>query len=290
MKGKKYIDLDKVIQNSSPKAYKRTPKFLINWLKRIIHQREMNEHLQRNEGVNGQDFLKATIEFFDVRIKYAGIDKIPQGKKYVFASNHPLGGLDGIAILNLIYAYFGDVKAIVNDLLLYIENLKPVFTGVNVFGRFSKQQIKDMEDLYASDYQIVVFPAGLVSRKVKGKIRDLEWKKSFLVKSLQYKRDVAPVYTVGRNRNFFYNFAKFRKFIGIKFGLELIFLPKEMFKYRGKELIFKFGEPIPYEKLAQMDIKEAVKYVRQKSDELKNKEFENYINFVPVTKNESVSS
>jgi putative hemolysin len=289
MEKRRYIDLDKVLKNRSPKTYKRTPRFLVNWLKRIIHQEEMNEHLRNNEGVLGQDFLKSTIEFFDVRVKYAGIENVPKGKKYVFASNHPLGGLDGITILNLIFANFGYVKAIVNDLLLYIENLKPVFTGVNVFGRFSKQQIKDMEDLYASDNQIVVFPAGLVSRKVHGKIQDLEWKKSFLVKSLQYKRDIVPVYTVGRNRNFFYNFAKFRKFLGIKFGLELIFLPKEMFKYRGKELIFKFGEPIPYQKLAEMNIKEAVKYVRQKSDELKNKNFDKYYTFVPVREKDVIN-
>jgi putative hemolysin len=289
MEKKKYIDLDKVLKNRSPKTYKRTPRFLVNWLKRIIHQEEMNEHLRNNEGVSGQDFLKSTIEFFDVRVKYAGIENVPKGKKYVFASNHPLGGLDGITILNLIFAHFGYVKAIVNDLLLYIENLKPVFTGVNVFGRFTKQQIKDMEDLYASDNQIVVFPAGLVSRKVHGKIQDLEWKKSFLVKSLQYKRDIVPVYTVGRNRKFFYNFAKFRKFLGIKFGLELIFLPKEMFKYRGKELIFKFGEPIPYQKLAEMNIKEAVKYVRQKSDELKNKNFDKYYTFVPVREKDVIN-
>ncbi len=160
----------------------------------------------------------------------------------------------------------GKTKAIVNDLLLSIEKFKPLFEGVNVYGKFTKEQIQILDELYRSDNQIVVFPSGMVSRKIKGKIQDLEWKKSFIKKAVQYKRDVIPVFIDGRNSNFFYRFANFRKFIGFKFNIELIFLPDEMFLYRNKTITIKLGKPIPYKTFDKSKpIKEWVKIVREKT-------------------------
>ncbi len=265
------LDVGGVLKDRSPKIYKAVPRFVIRWLEKIIHQDEMNAILTKANGIGGQEFLKIVIESIGVKIRFSGLENIPKDRKYVFASNHPLGGLDGVSILNVIHSYFGDVKAVVNDLLLYVKNLEPVFTGVNVFGRFTRKQIKILDDLYASAKHIVVFPAGLVSRKVKGKITDLEWKKSFLTKSIEIKRDVIPVYVSGTNTRFFYNFANFRKFLGLKFNLELVFLPREMFKYKGKEIIFHFGKPIPYMELAQNNnLTESVNYIKQNVYALEN--------------------
>lgn len=267
----KFLDVDKVLKTRSPKAYKLIPKFIIKGLKNLIKQDDMNGVVERNSDKHGQDFLKACINEFKINIKYSGLENLPKDKKYVFASNHPLGGLDGISILHLIHKYLGEDKAIVNDLLLNIENLKPVFAGVNVFGRFSKNQIKEIDELYASDKQVVVFPAGLVSRKIKREIKDLTWKKSFLTKAIEHKRDIVPVFADATNSKFFYNFANFRKFTRIKFNLELILLPREMFKFTGNTIVFHFGKPISYKDFTnKKSINEWVKYIRQKSDELKN--------------------
>ncbi len=280
----KFIDLDNILKSRSPKTYKYIPSFIIKKLKKIIHEDGINEFMTNNKEYSGQDYVRQILNYWQVKVKYAGIEKIPSNQKYVIASNHPLGGLDGIAILNLVYSFLGNAKAIVNDLLLYIENLRPVFTGVNVFGKLSKTQIKLIDDLYQSDNQVVVFPAGLVSRKVKGVIKDLEWKKSFLTKAIEYKRDIIPVYTDAHNSKFFYNFARFRKFFGIKFNLELIYLPDEMFKFVGKEIFFRFGEPISIEKIKQeKNINYWVDYIRSKSDELKEKRFEKIYNFEPTS-------
>jgi len=271
MEEAKLLDVDKILKTRSPKVYKFMPRFVINLMKKIIKQKEMNDFVSRNKDNHGQDFFREGVKDFKIDIKYSGLEKLSKDKKYVFASNHPLGGLDGVSLLHLIYSHLGESKAIVNDLLLNIENLKPVFTGVNVFGRFSKEQIKEIDDLYASEKQILVFPAGLVSRKIKREITDLKWKKSFLTKSIEHERDIVPVYAEAKNTNFFYNFARFRKFIGIKFNIELVLLPREMYKFIGNTITFHFGAPIKHTTFTKEKSKnDWVQYIREKSDELKN--------------------
>lgn len=264
------LDIDKVLKEKANKTYKFIPKFIINKIKQIVHQDEMNEFVKQNQHYFGQDFLRQLLKRFNLTIKYDGIEKIPKNSNYVFAANHPLGGLDGVALLHFLYNFFGETKAIVNDLLLYVENLKTVFVGVNVFGKFSKNQIEKVEDLYESNTNILVFPAGIVSRKIKGVIQDLEWRKSFLTKAIQHKKNIVPVNIIARNSNFFYNFANFRKKIGLKINLELFYLPDEMFKFSNKTIVFQFGEPISYNLFTKENkIDFWVNYIRTKSEELK---------------------
>ncbi len=264
------ISVKEVLKTKVPKVYKFLPKFVIRYLEKVLHQREINDFLKNNSDKHGTDFTEAVLNLFNTKIEYVGIEKVPKDKRYVFIANHPLGGLDGIAFIHLVNRIFGEAKAIVNDLLLYIKNLEPVFQGVNVFGKFSRSQNRAMEDLYRSHKHVIVFPSGLVSRKVKGKIQDLEWKKSFLQKAKQYARYIVPVYIEGRNSNFFYNFANFRKFIGMKFGLELIYLPDEMFNYRNKTIKFYFGAPYSYEFFDKSKtLKDWVDFLRKKVYSLK---------------------
>lgn len=279
----KFIDLDKIIKENNPKIYRLMPRFFINRLKKIVYESEINKIINLYQDKDGQAFVKELLDYWGVNIKYCGLENIPPDKRYVIASNHPLGGLDGIAILNLVYAFMGDTKAIVNDLLLNIKNLRPVFTGVNVFGKFKKSQIIAVDELYESENQIVVFPAGMVSRKIKKEIKDLEWKKSFLTKAIKYNRDIIPVYADAYNSKYFYNFAKFRKNIGLKVNLELMYLPREMFKFDGKEIIFKFGEPIPISSFTKdKSLNYWVDYIRAKSEELKTKKFDKIHDFSPT--------
>ncbi|MBN2893168.1 MAG: 1-acyl-sn-glycerol-3-phosphate acyltransferase [Bacteroidales bacterium] len=286
---RKFIDLDEVLKKNSPKAYKFLPGFLINKLKKIVHEEDINHIMTIYHDDIGQDFVKSLLNHWKIKVNYCGLNEIPANQKYVIASNHPLGGLDGIAMLNLIYKYLGNAKAIVNDLLLNITNLKPVLTGVNVFGKFSKKQILDIDELYQGENQILVFPSGLVSRKIKGEIKDMDWKKSFLVKAIENGRSIIPVYAEAKNSNFFYNLAKLRKFLGFKFNIELIYLPDEMFKFAGQEILFKFGKPIPVETFTtDKDINYWVEYIRAKSDELKNQHFDDVYELVPTSKSNIV--
>ena len=278
-KEEKLVDIDAIYKEKKPIAHKFTPKILVRKLEKKIHQKELNEYL-RTSTKEGQAALCDIIDYFDLEIKVAGLENIPKNDRYVFVANHPLGLLDGIGFLNIVHHYFGEVKSISNDLLLKIESIKSLFLAVNVYGKFNKQQILNMNNLYESDKQILIFPAGLVSRRIKGKYIDLPWKKSFLTKAIQSKRNIIPVYIDARNSNFFYNFARTRKLVGIKFNVELLLLLDEAFKFTGKQIIYKFGEPISYKKFTKnKDINHWVEYVRQKTYELKDKKFDNISDF-----------
>lgn len=241
------LDLDKVLKNKAPKIYKNTPRFVLNYLKRKIHVDELNEILTIYADKQGVDFMEAVVGYFNLTLHVNGLDAIPQDKRFIFVSNHPLGGLDGICLSAVIgKKYDKKIKYVVNDILYYIKNLQPIFLPVNKLGAQSKQSASTVNEAYNSDNQIITFPAGLCSRKQNGKICDLDWKKSFILKAIESKRDIVPVYFDGRNSNFFYRFANLRKHLGIKFNIEMIFLPDEMFKNKNKSFSITFGEPIPY--------------------------------------------
>ncbi|NDW10878.1 1-acyl-sn-glycerol-3-phosphate acyltransferase [Dysgonomonas sp. 520] len=241
------IDLDKVIQSKSPQLYKKTPKFLINYLKRKIHQDEINEILIRYGHTDGVDFMVNTTNYFGLTLNVSGLDRISTDGRYIFASNHPLGGLDGICLSSIIGEKFDKkIKYIVNDLLLNIKPLQSIFVPVNKHGSQNKKSISAQNEAFESDNQIVTFPAGICSRKIDGKIQDLEWKKTFISKAVETKRDIVPVFFDGRNSNFFYRFANIRKSLGIKFNIEMLFLPDELFKNRNETFNVIFGKPIPY--------------------------------------------
>ena len=243
------IDIDRVLRDKAPNYYKRIPRFFINWLKRTVHQDDINGILERNQGLVGADFMQALVDNeFQVTLHAKGEENIPETGKFIFASNHPLGGLDGICLSALLGGkYKGKIKYLVNDVLYYIEPLKPIFVPINKYGAQAKASAKAINEAYASDNQIITFPAGLCSRKINGKITDLEWMKNFIIKAVEFQRDVIPVHFEGRNSNFFYNLANLRKASGLKFNAELIYLPDEMFKNKEETFTITFGKPIPWQ-------------------------------------------
>lgn len=245
-KPNKFIDIDQVIRSKNPRLLYIIPHFLIRLLKKLIHQEEMNEIIRINTDQYGQDFVRNALQYFGTQYKVLGEENIPASGRFIFASNHPLGGLDGMILIDAIGKHFPNPKFIVNDLLLNVKNLDPVFVPVNKHGRQNTDYAKRIEDAYRSDDQIIYFPAGLCSRKIKGKITDLPWQKNFVSKAVKFKRDIIPVYVNARNSHFFYNLARFRKGIGLKVNIEMIFLPDEMFKQKNKPISITFGKPISY--------------------------------------------
>jgi len=240
------IDVEKVLESKNPALKKIIPRFMINWLKKIIHQNEINYFLNEYKDLKDEKLVTAWLEYINVKYRVIGAENIPKDGRYLFVSNHPLGGLDGIIFINEIAKWHSDIKFPVNDILTHIKNLSGIFLPINKHGNQSKEAAKRLEEAYASDSQILYFPAGLCSRKIKGEIKDLQWHKSFIIKAVQYKRDIVPAYFSGRNSQFFYNLANLRKFFGIKANIEMLFLPNEMFKQKGKEITVVFGKKIPY--------------------------------------------
>lgn len=241
------IDIDKVVKQRAKD--KKVSKFIVNYLKRIAHQDEINQFFEDNPGVKNMDFIEAGLKFMKISTEIKGKENLPpKDGRYIFASNHPLGGLDGLATGMLIgREYEGKVRFFSNDLLTNLEPLKEMFIPVNKLGSQSRHHVKMMDELYNSDNHLVTFPAGMCSRKINGKVMDPEWKKNFIAKAVQYQRDVVPIYFEGRNSTFFYNLARLRKFFGIKFNIEMMYLADEMFKQKGSKFSITIGKAIPWQ-------------------------------------------
>lgn len=240
----KTIDLKKAISKKSKKLANMT--FIVNLIRRVIHENEINECIETNSHLHGIEFANGVMGYFDAEVQTYFSPKINQNERYIFASNHPLGGLDGVALISAVGEKFTNLRFPVNDFLLEIKNFEPIFIPINKHGGQSKKSIEQINDAYESNAQILIFPAGLASRKINGKVRDLKWNSHFIKKSIEHKRDIIPVFISGENSKLFYTIANIRKILGIKFNLEMILLPHEMFLQKGKKLRITFGDPIPF--------------------------------------------
>jgi len=241
------IDVKQVLANKAPKTAGKIPGFVINYLIRTIHQDELNDILFRYRDKQGTDFMESLLDYFDLKLETVHPENIPDDRRCIFASNHPLGGLDGICLSAILGKHYkGRFRCLVNDLLLYIPNLRSIFIPINKHGAQGKDYASLTEEAYASDNQILTFPAGLCSRKIDGKVQDVEWKKSFISKAVEYQRDVVPVFYEGRNSTFFYCIANIRRKLGIKMNYEMIYLPDEMFKLKHTTFRIHFGKPISW--------------------------------------------
>ena len=242
----KFIDIEKIFAEKNPGLAKLLPRFVFSFIKGIIHQDEINEFLRTNGHLHGIDFVNSVIENFAITIDLIGEENLKGEGRYVFAANHPLGGLEGMALTKVLVDNYGDIRVPVNDILLKIKNFSPYFSPINKHGSSPKAAIRLFDLNYASDIQMLMFPSGMVSRKAKGVIRDPEWKKTFIAKAIQHKRDVVPVFVGGKNSRFFYNLGQIRTFFGVKANLEMFFLPSEMFKQKNHTIKLIFAEPVPY--------------------------------------------
>lgn len=242
----KLIDVEKVIAQKSPSLAKVLPGFIIRYLKRIIHQEEINDFLRKNHHKQGLEFVDAIVDVFHPEIIIRGEQNLLETKRMVVASNHPLGGLDGVVLMQAIGKLRSDLQFPVNDILLHLDNLKPLFIPINKHGS-NAENIRIFNQTFESEAVISYFPFGLVSRKHKGIIRDLDWKKTFLSKAKAFKRDIIPTHIDGRNTDFFYNLSNFRKRLGIKANIEMLYLADEFFKQKNKTITITFGKPISWQ-------------------------------------------
>lgn len=239
------IDVEGLIASKHPRLLKWMPPPLIRYLKRIVHQREINEVLIENKGVDSYGFSQYVINRFRIRTTVEGIEHVPKEGGVILAMNHPLGGMDAMAIITAFQPYRPDFKFIVNDLLLHLDNLKDRFVGVNKHGANSKEALETIDQLFASEQAVFVFPAGLVSRKKRGVVTDLSWKKTFITRAKKHRRSIVPVHIDGELSPFFYRLSNFRAAIGIRTNIEMLYLADELFKQQDASIRLTFGSPIP---------------------------------------------
>lgn len=245
------IDFRKIFEAKAPKLMKRMPDCLFRRVQKLLHEEDINTILSKYGDLQGVEFVQAVIKDFNLNIVVEGAENLTASDRVLVASNHPLGGLDGIALIGTVGAYRHEPVTPVNDFLLFIKNLQPIFIPVNKVGKGVADRAENLRlfnETFAGDRAICYFPFGLCSRKVKGgKIIDLDWKKTFITKSKEYHRDIIPTHIDGHNTRFFYNLARLRKRLKIKVNIEMAFLADEFFKQRNRTLTIIFGKPIPYQ-------------------------------------------
>lgn len=247
----KLIDIDAILRAKMGKKARWVPGCLVSYLKRIVHQDWLNTFVTLEGEKEGVEWIRDCMEFCDITLKVEGMENLPDdsdGRRFTFVSNHPLGGPDGLALgLILGDRYDSRIKYLVNDLLMNLSGLAPLFVGINKTGKQSRDFPRMVEAVFKSDDHVIMFPAGICSRKVDGRIQDLEWKKTFVTKSVETQRDIVPIHFGGQNSKFFYRLANVTKMLGIKFNIAMLYLVDELYKNQHKTFTIKIGKPIPYQ-------------------------------------------
>ena len=244
------IDIDEIVRGKAGAKARFVPRFVLSWLKRIIHQDEVNEFILGEGDKQGMPWLDDCMEYLGTTLNVKGLENLPDdsdGRLFTFVSNHPLGGPDGVALGHLLgHRYNGRIKYLVNDLLLNLHGLAPFFVPINKTGKQSRDFPRLVEAAFGSPNHIIMFPAGLCSRRIGGQIHDLPWQKTFITKSVETRRDIVPIRFNGRNSDFFYRIANVGKRLGLKFNIAMLYLVDELYKNRGKTFDVTIGKPIPY--------------------------------------------
>lgn len=244
----KHIDLASSIKESDSEFLKKLPGFVVRSLEKIIKQEELNYIIEKYKDCEGGDFHRSIVKEFNITLEVEGLENLPENRKCFFLSNHPFGIVDGLILTKTVIEKYGTFKAIGNESFRFVPNLRPYIALVNPYGMSPKSYVTELEKVYRSDVAITHFPAGIVSRRINGKIQDREWQKSFITRAISCQRDIVPFYFHGRNSNLFYGINIVRRALGIKTNIELALLPRELFLKRNKTIRLKIGRPIPWQK------------------------------------------
>ena len=260
------IDIAEVLRQKAPELSRRIPRFAVEWLRRTVHERDINHILASYWDLPPQEFIQACFREWQVTNSAHGLDRLDPAGRYLFVANHPFGGMDGMMLADKLIDRFGDARVVVNDLLMHVEPLRPLWIPVNKHGSQNSAYARRFDEAFAGDLPILTFPAGLCSRRIGGRIADTEWKTNFLKKAAASGRTIVPVFVEGRLSDFFYRVDRIRKALGIRFNIEMLWLPDEMFSQQGRHFRIVVGDPVPAEELARFgSLREQAEAIRRKT-------------------------
>ena len=247
----KTIDIGEILRGKLGTKARYVPGFAVRWLERIVHQDEVNKFLRESRGLTGVEWLEECVRYLDMTLDITGRENLPDpddGRLYTFVSNHPLGGEDGVALGAIIGRHYGGrFRYLVNDLLMNLPGLAPLCIPINKTGNQSRNFPAMVKAGFDSDNHMLMFPAGLCSRKQNGVIRDLPWKKTFITKSVETHRDVVPIHFGGRNSGRFYRLADICKTLNLKVNIAMLYLVDEMYRNAHGTFRVAIGKPIPWQ-------------------------------------------
>lgn len=263
------IDISQVLARKMPRGSKFIPRWAVRALGRLVHVDELNDILDSCGHLPPQEFIRAVFSRWRITYEASGLDELAVTERYLFAANHPFGGMDGMMLADLLIGRFGDARVVVNDLLMHVEPLRPLWVPVNKHGRQNAAYAHAMSEALAGDLPMLTFPAGLCSRRRHGQVADVEWRKSFVRHAEASGRTIVPVYVEGSLSNRFYRIARLREMTGMKFNAEMVLLPDEMIRQSGSHFNIRFGAPIGADELAAAgSAAEKALYVRGKMEQL----------------------
>lgn len=243
-KQKKIIDVKQVIHEKNPKLLKFLPGFIVRYLQKILQEKDVNQFVHDHKNDTPIEFCLAVMEKFNIDLDYEGLENVPESGGAILTMNHPLGGMDAMALVAVVHKKRPDLKFVVNDVLMHLENLQPIFVGVNKHAKNAAASLRKVDETFQGDELLCIFPAGLVSRKTDGEIKDLKWKKTFVTRSIKYNKTIIPVHIDGELTNFFYNMYSIRKKLGVKANIEMLYLVNELYKQHNKKIKIKFGKAL----------------------------------------------
>ena len=243
------IDIDEVLREKMHRHEKYIPRFVRQWLRRTIHEEELNRILQEGQAASPREFIRIALRHMQVDYTVEGLERLDDRERYLFVANHPFGGMDGMMIAAALIDRFGDVRVVINDLLMHVEPLQPIWLPVNKHGRQTPDYVRQYDEAFYGDIPLLTFPAGLCSRRKNGVVSDTEWRLNFIKRAHAARRKIVPIYVEGQLSNFFYRLARLREGLGIRFNIEMLWLPDEMFRQSGSRLRIIAGEPIAPENL-----------------------------------------
>lgn len=265
----KKVDIALVLQDKAPKLAKKLPRWVVNWLRRIIHEDDLNHIYDNYWNLAPQPFIQACFRDWNVTYSIEGLDRLPRDGRFLFVSNHPFGGMDGLMLSDKLISHFGDVRVVVNDLLKVVSPLEELWIPVNKHGSQKAEYARRFEEAFFGDKPILTFPAGLCSRYIDGKVQDTPWKNNFLKKAYASRRTIVPIFVEGRLSNFFYGLHRVRKALGVKANIEMLWLVDEMFAQHDRHFRIRVGEPIALSDLQAVgDLGEQTEWVRKKCYDL----------------------
>lgn len=242
---------------------RKLPAWLVHRIESLVCQDRLNTLLRLAWPRRGADFCHFVTRHLDVEAEVVGRENLPSSPRILAVSNHPLGGLDGMMLIEIFSEIYGsDIKFVVNDLLSAVEPLSEVFLPINKHGAQNRRSVRAIDEAFQSDRPVLMFPAGLCSRLRGGEVTDLEWQKMFVAKARQTGRPIVPVHFVAENSPRFYRWARLRERLGLKFNFEMVLLPSEVFRAAGARFQIRIGRPIPAESLGA-DLRREAARIRQ---------------------------
>ncbi len=240
---RRHIDVQALFHAKNPRVAARIPAIGYRYLRRIVHQQEINTFLSANTAPSGCAFVAQALQFLNLCTETRHADRLPADPRIVLCANHPTGGADGLCAMQLLCQRYGSLRVPANDLLMTLPGLREFIVPVDKYGS-NAAQVRQYDTLFASEHPVLVFPAGRTARPGRGGLLDYPWSKTFIKKARAHNRAIVPLHIEGRNSAFFYTVWRLRSALRLSANLEMLYLVDELFKQRGRCVQLTVGPPL----------------------------------------------